>query len=229
MKRRTRGSARRERRLEALISYTLLTLSAAFALLPVIWMFSTSLKSEAEALSLPVRWIPRHPTLSAYVEMWTLKPFGTYFYNSIVVSGITALISTVLGALAGYGFSRFRFRGRISLRAVGMALQMRERGGQVLSRWQRLGLDLGLGIGIASGYVTVGAIGGERRLEYAAVGPPVNLAARLCALADSGEILADQRTVGLSSENGHAYRFDKRDPVTLKGFTRPVTVFSVGA
>jgi len=114
-------------------------------------------------------------------------------------------------------------------RAVGMALQMRERGGQVLSRWQKLGLDLGLGIGIASGYVTVGAIGGERRLEYAAVGPPVNLAARLCALADSGEILADQRTVGLSSENGHAYRFDKREPVTLKGFTHPVTVFAVGA
>lgn len=113
-------------------------------------------------------------------------------------------------------------------RAVGMALRMRARGGDVLSRWQKLGLDLGLGIGIASGYVTVGAIGGERRLEYAAVGPPVNLAARLCALADSGEILADQRTVGLSSENGHAYRFDKRDPVTLKGFTRPVTVFAVG-
>jgi adenylate cyclase len=114
-------------------------------------------------------------------------------------------------------------------RAVAMALTMRERGLQILSRWRSLGLDLGLGVGIASGYVTVGAIGSERRLEYAAVGPPVNLAARLCALAEPGQILVDQRTVGLVGDNGDAYRFEKLDPVTLKGFTRPVNVFAVGA
>ncbi len=112
-------------------------------------------------------------------------------------------------------------------RAVAMALEMRDRGRQVLSHWQKLGLDLGLGLGIASGYVTVGAIGGERRLEYAAVGPPVNLAARLCALAESGQILADQRTAGLIGDNGAAHRFEKLDSVTLKGFTRPVMVFAV--
>ncbi|HLK09749.1 MAG TPA: adenylate/guanylate cyclase domain-containing protein [Candidatus Binatia bacterium] len=112
-------------------------------------------------------------------------------------------------------------------RAVVMALKMRERGEHVLSRWQRLGLDVGLSVGIASGYVTVGAIGGERRLEYAAVGPPVNLAARLCAVAESSQILADQRTVGLIGENGGGYRFEKLDPVTLKGFARAVTVFAV--
>jgi ABC-type glycerol-3-phosphate transport system permease component len=80
-------------------------------------MLSTSLKSEAEALSLPIRWIPQQPTLGAYVEMWTLKPFGLYFWNSIMVSGVTAVLSTVVGALAGYGFSRFHFRGRTSLLA----------------------------------------------------------------------------------------------------------------
>jgi adenylate cyclase len=112
-------------------------------------------------------------------------------------------------------------------RAVAMALKMREQGSQVLSRWQKLGLDIGLGVGIASGYVTVGAIGGKKRLEYAAVGPPVNLAARLCALAESGQILAEQRTVGLIGDNGGAYHFEKRDPVELKGFTRAVTVFVV--
>ncbi len=118
------ASARRERRLEAVVSYSLLVLAALFALFPIAWMLSTSFKSEAEALSLPVRWIPEHPTLAAYVEMWTLKPFGTYFYNSIVVSGVTALLSTVVGALAGYGFSRFQFRGRTSLLAFFLATQM---------------------------------------------------------------------------------------------------------
>lgn len=118
------GSAKQERRLDAVMSYTLLILSALFALLPVAWMLSTSLKTEAEALSLPIRWIPQQPTLAAYVEMWTLKPFGTYFYNSIVVSGLTALLSTALGALAGYGFSRFRFRFRTALLGGFLATQM---------------------------------------------------------------------------------------------------------
>jgi len=118
------GSARRERRLEAVASYSLLVLAALYALFPIAWMLSTSFKSEAEALSLPVRWIPKQPTLSAYVEMWTLRPFGTYFYNSIVVSGVTALLSTALGALAGYGFSRFQFRFRTTLMAGFLATQM---------------------------------------------------------------------------------------------------------
>jgi ABC-type glycerol-3-phosphate transport system permease component len=43
------------------------------------------------------------PTFGSYVEMWTLKPFGIYFWNSIVSLG-HRLLSTVLGALAGYGF-----------------------------------------------------------------------------------------------------------------------------
>jgi ABC-type glycerol-3-phosphate transport system permease component len=118
------GSVRRERTLDAVVSYSLLALSALFALFPVGWMLSTSLKSEAEAFALPVRWIPQRPTLQAYVEMWTLKPFGIYFWNSLVVSGVTALLSTAVGALAGYGFSRFRFRFRTWLMGGFLATQM---------------------------------------------------------------------------------------------------------
>ena len=59
------------------------------------------------------------------------------------------------------------------------------------------------------------------------MGPPVNLAARLCALAESGQILAHQRTVGLIGDHAGAYRFEKLEPVTLKGVARAVTVFVV--
>jgi multiple sugar transport system permease protein len=118
------GSARREQRLEAVLSYSLLALATVYALFPIAWMLSTSLKSEAEAFSLPIRWIPQRPTVSAYVEMWTLKPFGLYFWNSLVVSGVTALLSTAVGALAGYGFSRFQFRLRTTLMAGFLATQM---------------------------------------------------------------------------------------------------------
>jgi multiple sugar transport system permease protein len=118
------ASERQERRIDAIVSYGMLILATAFALFPILWMLSTSFKSEAEALSLPIRWIPQRLTLQAYGEMWTMKPFATYFWNSIVVSGVTALLSTIVGALAGYGFSRFRFRGRTSLLAFFLATQM---------------------------------------------------------------------------------------------------------
>ena len=118
------ASERQERRIDAIVSYGMLILASAFALFPILWMLSTSFKSEAEALSLPIRWMPQRLTLQAYGEMWTMKPFATYFWNSIVVSGVTALVSTIVGALAGYGFSRFRFRGRTSLLAFFLATQM---------------------------------------------------------------------------------------------------------
>ena len=118
------ASERRERQVDAIVSYGLLVLCTLFAVFPFVFMLSTSLKSESEALSLPVRWIPKQFTLQAYSEMWTLKPFGLYFWNSIVVSGVTALLSTIVGALAGYGFSRFHFRGRTSLLAFFLATQM---------------------------------------------------------------------------------------------------------
>jgi class 3 adenylate cyclase len=110
-------------------------------------------------------------------------------------------------------------------RATEMALRMLARGGEVLARWKKLGLELGLGVGIASGYVTVGAIESGSRLEYVAVGPPVNLASRLCDRAESGQVLVDQRTVGLVGENG--LRFEKLEPAELKGFSRAVPVYRV--
>lgn len=118
------ASVRHERRTDAIVSYGLLILSIIFALFPIAWMLSTSLKSEAEALNLPISWIPKLFTLQAYGDMWTLKPFATYFWNSIVVSGVTAVLSTVVGALAGYGFSRFQFRGRTTLLAFFLVTQM---------------------------------------------------------------------------------------------------------
>jgi adenylate cyclase len=114
-------------------------------------------------------------------------------------------------------------------RAVATALEIRERMGAILSHWNDLGLDLGLGIGIASGFVSVGVIGGVQRLEYAAVGPAVNLAARLCSRAEAGQILADQRVVGAAGSGTQAYHFEKLETAELKGVARPVTIFAVMA
>jgi class 3 adenylate cyclase len=68
-------------------------------------------------------------------------------------------------------------------RALRMALAMRERVEELSKRWRRRGYDLALGIGIAQGYATIGAIGFEGRWDYGAIGTVTNLAARLCGEA----------------------------------------------
>jgi len=92
-------------------------------------------------------------------------------------------------------------------------------------RYRALGLDLGLGIGVTSGFVTVGVIGGGRRLEYTAVGPAVNLAARLCGRAAAGQILVDQRAVGSADGHTHGHRFELLETAELKGVARPVPIY----
>jgi len=113
-------------------------------------------------------------------------------------------------------------------RAVEMALKMQERGGEVLSKWTRMGLQIGLGIGVASGYVTVGMIDSAARLEFIVVGSAVNLASRLCDHARDGQVLLDQRSVALVSEDeGQANRFLKVDSAEFKGFGRELAVFAI--
>jgi adenylate cyclase len=113
------------------------------------------------------------------------------------------------------------------LRALRAALAMRDRMDAILGRWRALGLDLGLGVGVATGFATVGAIGGSGRLEYAAVGPAVNLASRLCSRAAPGQILADPRVVGLAGERPDLYRLEALGATELKGLARPVQMYSV--
>ena len=96
----------------------------------------------------------------------------------------------------------------------------------MLELWHKLGLKVGLGVGVASGYVTVGTIPSPDRLEYTAVGPAVNLAARLASHAGSGQILVDHRTVGLVGNNYQLCRFEPIGSAELKGFARPVELFS---
>ena len=111
-------------------------------------------------------------------------------------------------------------------RAVKMALDMQEQMVALTDRWKRLGHNLGFGIGISRGFVTLGAIGFEGRQEYTAIGAAVNLASRLCDEAKSGQILVSHRVAGCLERElqvGHL------GTLPLKGFNRPVPVFEVVA
>jgi adenylate cyclase len=109
-------------------------------------------------------------------------------------------------------------------RGVKMAVQMRERVVELAAKWKKLGHDLGFGVGIAHGFATLGRVSSEGRFDYTAIGRVVNLAARLCGEAKSGQILIDGKvhtaveTLADTASVGE---------LELKGFHRPVAAFDV--
>jgi class 3 adenylate cyclase len=105
------------------------------------------------------------------------------------------------------------------LRAARMAVAMQAQVSTLTVKWRRLGYDLGLGIGIAKGFATIGGIGFEGRWDYGAIGTVTNLAARLCGEAKGGEILASAR---LATELDDHAEMEELAPLTLKGFARAV-------
>jgi len=109
-------------------------------------------------------------------------------------------------------------------KAVKMAIAMQERFATLAQGWHKRGYELAMGVGVAQGYATIGAIGFEGRRDYGAIGTVTNLAARLCGEAAGGQILISQRVQGLVAD------FARTDPVgelTLKGFHRPVMAYAV--
>jgi adenylate cyclase len=111
-----------------------------------------------------------------------------------------------------------------ALRAVRLAVAMRDHAGALATNWRKLDHELGFGVGIAHGYATLGRIGCEGRFDYSATGSVVNLAARLCAEAKNGQILIDSKV--FAAIEGLA----ETEPVgelVLKGFHRPIPAFNV--
>jgi class 3 adenylate cyclase len=111
-----------------------------------------------------------------------------------------------------------------SARAVRMALEMRQRMTVLLDTWRSRGYQLHFGIGIAHGHATLGMIGFEGRVDYAAIGPVTNLASRLCDHAEGGQILISQLVYAAVQEQIDA---EPTGELSLKGLTEPVLAFNV--
>ena len=108
--------------------------------------------------------------------------------------------------------------------AVRTAVEMRERFATLSTAWRKRGYELGLGIGIAAGFATLGRIGFEGRYDYGAVGNSVILASRLSGAATAGQILVSQRVLAAIEEEVEA------EPVSnleLKGFSKAMTAYAV--
>jgi adenylate cyclase len=113
-----------------------------------------------------------------------------------------------------------------ALRAVRLAVEMREAVAALARSWAIRGYEIGFGIGIAQGYATLGPIGFEGRFDYTAIGTVTNVAARLCAEATDGQILVTQRVAAAIDA------FAELEPLgalVLKGLSRPVAVLNVAS
>ncbi len=109
-------------------------------------------------------------------------------------------------------------------RAVRMAVAMREMFAGLSAKWARLGFELGLGIGIATGYATLGRIGFEGRYDYGMVGAAVIVASRLSSAAEANQILLNPRAHAAVDE---LVDVEEVGDLTLKGFARPLPTVNV--
>lgn len=104
--------------------YIVLASVTVAMLFPVAWMLSTSLKTEPETFRMPPTWVPLEPTISPYLNMWRMKNFARYFFNTAVVSIAATALSLLLSVPASYGFARFKFRGAQGMLSFILLTQM---------------------------------------------------------------------------------------------------------
>ncbi|NVL92782.1 MAG: adenylate/guanylate cyclase domain-containing protein, partial [Desulfobacterales bacterium] len=105
-----------------------------------------------------------------------------------------------------------------------LAIDMQKKVDELKDEWLSYGYDLSIGIGINTGYMTVGNIGSEFHRDYTVIGNQVNIAARLEQIAKPGEILVSQRTYSKAKD---VATIEKAGTVQLKGIHSPITVYRV--
>ena len=94
------------------LKYALLIFFAAIALIPFVWMLSSSLKTSADVFSIPMRWIPQTMHWENYSSIWDRVALMTYFKNTTIVSAVVTVMQIITSSFASYAFAKMRFKGR---------------------------------------------------------------------------------------------------------------------
>jgi ABC-type glycerol-3-phosphate transport system permease component len=92
--------------------------------LPLAWMLSVSVHDVRGVFQQPFIWIPTQPQWQNYPDVMSLLPFGRYFFNTALVTGLVLVGTLFSCSLAAYGFSRMRFRGRNLMFALCLSTMM---------------------------------------------------------------------------------------------------------
>src|SRR5437868_15512823 len=105
----TRSSRRQKDRSQGW-QYALLVIASLIAILPVYWMLTISLKTEADQFASPPQWFFFTPTLEHYKDAFVTRSFGQYLATSAIVATLSTLSAMLIGTLAAYGLARFELK-----------------------------------------------------------------------------------------------------------------------
>jgi trehalose/maltose transport system permease protein len=95
-----------------------------YVLFPFYWAVKTSLTPPGDLARTALDWFPDHPVLSNYVEVFRIQPFGRNLVNSLMVALGTVLVSLLLSVPAAYALGKFRFKGKLPLMYVILAVSV---------------------------------------------------------------------------------------------------------
>lgn len=105
----------KENRALRILMYLALILIAVITLLPLVWMFSASLKQSSEVFTSPIKWIPEVIQWKNYVKIWQKINFALFTWNSTKLTLLVTFIQMVTCSFAAYGFTKCKFKGRDTL------------------------------------------------------------------------------------------------------------------
>ena len=98
-----------KKRLSAAAYYIAGALIVVLAAIPFLWMITTSLKARGALMSIPIEWIPKEPTLAAYVKVFSRFPFFRTIGNSLFISVTYTLITLISASMAAFAFAKLEF------------------------------------------------------------------------------------------------------------------------
>lgn len=155
-----------------------------------------------------------------------LEVLGAYY---TAVGNAAIKYKGTLGHLAGDGIMVF-FNDPEPIpnhqeEAIRMALEARESLVEQRKVWQQRQYGIDFGMGLSTGFATIGAIGFERFSQYSVIGPVTNFAARLCGVAADGQVLISQRFLSRIANSG--FHFEGLGDRAIKGLEKPVSIFNV--
>lgn len=119
-----RGSYRMRKTASKLAIHAVLIAGAAFLMIPLVWMFSTSLKTLGTVMVIPPEWIPDPPHWENYLQIFRVVPFGLYIRNTALVTLLDVIGKILSCSLVAFSFARLRWRGRDTLFIIMLATMM---------------------------------------------------------------------------------------------------------
>ncbi|MFT4004816.1 MAG: carbohydrate ABC transporter permease [Lacrimispora sp.] len=114
----------KKKKIDQILTYVILVFLASFIVVPVLWMISTAFKTEPQTYYPQPKWLPDPFSLESFHKFFNTYNFGKMTLNSLVVCLSAMVICVACACLAGYGVTRFRFKGRNQLMSFLLITQM---------------------------------------------------------------------------------------------------------